>query len=401
MKRTWFILFVAACFGWAALGCGGAGRTYVPDVTGGGGGGFVLAGGGTSTVAPGSAATFSFSVALASSPLQDRSATAVSMSVSGLPVGAHGTFDPNPVPLSEEPHATVLTVTTETSTPAGTYPLVVSATDGTTTRTRPATLVVSAAAPGFALRGGGQAGVFPGGSAVFDIGVSRSNPPLLRSADQVTLRVLSGLHATMTASFDHNPVTVGDTEFVSHLTVTTGSTTPFGSYPIVIEGTNGIETHTTTVSLTVVNPGVFELIVTPVDPFLADEDGVPFGADKEASYTVTMKTPTTFVGSVELVWTLNDIKGRPTSGGKRPLGAGGTLAGVFQRGTETATNPLTLTFAGGASSQTVTLFVRRTGNLTFTGDRTFTVTATPSAGSGPLSTTGTVTIRDNAPGGGD
>lgn len=387
MKRSWLILFLVACLGWAVVGCGGAGRTYVPDVAGGAG--FVLAGGGTVTVAPGAAATFSFSV-VKPSKSAGRTGDTVHVSVSGLPPGADGSFDPNPIPLSDSAHFTVLTVATDPATPAGTYPLVVSATDGNETRTRPATLVVSAGAPGFSLRGGGQASVILGGTAVFDIGVSQSNPQAVRGADQVTLRVASGLHASMSATFDHNPVTLGSTEFVSHLSVATSSVTPPGPYEIVVEGTNGVETKTTRVFLMVADPGAFELIVTAVDPFLADEDGVPFGTDKEASYAVTMKTPTAFVGSVDLSWTLEE-------GGKRPLGEGGFLTGGFQRGAETPTNPLTLTYPGGAPSQTVTLFVRRTGVLSFTGDRTFTVTATPSAGSGPLSTTGTVTVRDNAP----
>ncbi|MCW5942863.1 MAG: hypothetical protein KIS66_11555 [Fimbriimonadaceae bacterium] len=388
MKRTVLLLFVSACLVWAALGCGGAGRTYVPDVTGGVG--FTLAGGGTSTVAPGASATYTFTVALASSG--GRTADSVAMAIAGLPAGATASFNPNPVPLRSSGHDTLLTVVTSAATPAGTYPLTVSATGGNVTRTRPATLVVSAVAPGFNLRGGGQAAVAPGGTAVFDIGVSRSNPQDVRSGDQVSLRVLSGAHPSMTTSFDTNPVTLGATEFVSHLTVVTGSTTPPGAYTLVIEGTNGTETKTTSVSLTVADPGAFELIVTPVDPFVADEDGVPFGADKEASYTVTMKTPTAFVGTVDLSWTLE--------AGKAPSGNGGVLFGVFQRGAETAVNPLTLTFPGGAPSQTVTLFVRRAGSLNFTGVRTFRVVATPSAGSAPLSTTDTVTIRDNTPGGG-
>ena len=65
-------------------------------------------------------------------------AGAVSLSVSGLPAGAGGTFDPNPASGA----SSTLTVTTSTATPRGTFALTVTGSSGALTRTASATLVV-------------------------------------------------------------------------------------------------------------------------------------------------------------------------------------------------------------------------------------------------------------------
>jgi MBG domain (YGX type) len=64
------------------------------------------------------------------------------LSVSGLPSGATANFNPASVSIGSA--TSTLTVTTGSSTPSGTYALVVSGTDGTLTNNTPATLTMSA-----------------------------------------------------------------------------------------------------------------------------------------------------------------------------------------------------------------------------------------------------------------
>ena len=66
----------------------------------------------------------------------------VTLSVSGLPTGATGSFAPNPATASS-----TLTVTTTASTPIGTYPLTLTGVSGSLTRTATVSLVVVATAP--------------------------------------------------------------------------------------------------------------------------------------------------------------------------------------------------------------------------------------------------------------
>src|SRR5205823_11254709 len=61
------------------------------------------------------------------------------LSVSGLPTGANGSFTPNPATASS-----TLSVTTSTSTPTGTYTLTITGVSGALTHTTTVALVVSA-----------------------------------------------------------------------------------------------------------------------------------------------------------------------------------------------------------------------------------------------------------------
>jgi subtilisin-like proprotein convertase family protein len=75
--------------------------------------------------------------------------SATTLSVSGLPSGATGSFSPNPVtPPAGGSASSTLTVTTAATTPAGTYTLTLTGTSGALTRTASVTLVVQAAGGG-------------------------------------------------------------------------------------------------------------------------------------------------------------------------------------------------------------------------------------------------------------
>jgi uncharacterized membrane protein len=161
-------------------------------------------------------------------------AGAVTLSVSGLPTGATGSFNPNPATTTS-----TLSVTTSASTPAGTYTLTITGVSGSLTHTASVTLVVNG---DFGLTGSpASQTVLPGNSTTYGVTIN----PTGGFAGSVTLSV-SGLPTGATGSFSPNPATTTST-----LSVTTSASTPTGTYTLTITGVSGALTHTTTVTLVV------------------------------------------------------------------------------------------------------------------------------------------------------
>jgi hypothetical protein len=164
-------------------------------------------------------------------------AGAVGLSVSGLPTGAMGTFNPNPATSTS-----TLSVTTSATTPAGTYPLTITGTNGALTHQTSVTLVVQAPAADFTL-GASPASrtVSRGGSTTYAVTIT----PVNGFSGSVSLSV-SGLPQKTSASFSPNPATSSST-----LTVTTNKKTNRGTSTLTIKGTSGSLTRTKTVTLVV------------------------------------------------------------------------------------------------------------------------------------------------------
>lgn len=169
-------------------------------------------------------------------------ADAVSLSISGLPAGSSGTFNPNPASGA----SSALTVTTSTTTPSGSYSFTVTGVGGGVTRTANATLVVQAPAPpGFTLSATpASQTITQGQSTTYAVTISRTGG----FSGAVTLSV-SGLGSGATGTFSPNPATGTS----STLTITTTASAATGSPVLTITGTSGSLTRTTTVTL-VVNP---------------------------------------------------------------------------------------------------------------------------------------------------
>jgi hypothetical protein len=166
----------------------------------------------------------------------------VSFSISGLPAGAAGTFNPNPATGA----SSALTVTTSTTTPAGTYVFTVTGTGGspTLTRTATATLVVQAPGAGdytLAATPTSQT-ISQGASTTYTVNITRTGG----FAGAVTFSV-SGLGTGQTGTFSPNPATAAS----STLTVATTATAATGSRVLTITGASGTLSHTTTVTLVV------------------------------------------------------------------------------------------------------------------------------------------------------
>jgi len=261
---------------------------------------------------------------------------AVTLSVSGLPTAASGTFAPNPVTGSS-----TLSVTTNPSTPAGNYTLTITGTNGTLTHTTTVSLVVIA--PDFTVNASpASQTVTQGNSAGYNVIITPTNG----FSGPVTFSV-TGLPTGATASFVPNPATTS-----SILMVTAGSATPAGTYTLTITGTSGSLTHTKTVTLVVPAPD-FGLSVSPSSQTVVQ--------GTSTSYNVTINPTNGFSGQVTF-----GVAGLPT-------GASGSFT----------PNP-------GSSSSTLSV---TTSSTTPVGSYTLTITGI----SGALTHTAAVTLVVNAP----
>src|SRR5439155_241915 len=160
----------------------------------------------------------------------------VNLRLDGLPIGAGGSFAPNPATASS-----TLSVTTGTGTPVGTYTLTITGVSGSLTHTTTVSLVVTAPVNFTLGASPSSQTVLPGGSTSYSVTIS----PTGGFSGQVNLSV-GGLPSGASGSYAPNPATASST-----LSVTTGTGTPVGTYTLTITGVSGSLMHTTTVSLTV------------------------------------------------------------------------------------------------------------------------------------------------------
>jgi uncharacterized membrane protein len=166
----------------------------------------------------------------------------VGLTLGNLPAGAGYTFSPSSVAGSG---TSTLSITTDSSTPAGTYSLTITGTSGTLSHSIGVTLVVNpAAAPDFSVTATpANRTVWAGSSARYYVTVTPNNG----FNGTVNLSV-SGLAAGTSASF--NPASVNGSGTSVLRVHTSGSTAP-GTYTLTITGTSGALSHATAVTLTV------------------------------------------------------------------------------------------------------------------------------------------------------
>jgi hypothetical protein len=262
----------------------------------------------------------------------------VSLSVSGLPSGATGSFTPNPTAASSS-----LAVTTSGSVAIGTYPLTVTAVSGTLTHTMTLSLVVTPP-PDFTVSASPATQTVGSGSST-SYGVTIT--PVNGFTGQVAFSV-SGLPAGASGAFTPNPATAS-----SSLSVTTSTTTPSGTYALTITGVSGSLTHTASVSLVVSTPD-FTLSGSP------------------SSRTVTQGGSTTYTVSINAIAGFSSAVTLTASG--LPTGA----SAAFSPNPTSASSTLTIT----------------TSTTTPTGASTLTITGI----SGTLTHTTTVSLTTNRPG---
>jgi uncharacterized membrane protein len=263
--------------------------------------------------------------------------TPVTLGASGLPAGAGAGFNPTST-LS----TSTMTVTTAASTPAGTYTITISGSGGGISHTTTVTLVVGASSDFSLTASPATQTVTQGGGTSYGVTITRTGG----FSGSVAFSV-SGLPAGAGGTFSPSSTTGGS----STLSVTTGTGTPAGTYPLTITGTSGALSHTTRVTLVVnaASGGDFSLSATPTSRSILQGN--------TTTYTINVNRTGGFAGGVTL------------SAGGLPSGATAAFS----------PNP-----AAGASS---TLTVRTSGS-TPTGTYSIVVTGL----SGSLTHTATVSL---------
>jgi uncharacterized membrane protein len=135
-----------------------------------------------------------------------------------------------------------MTVTTSSTTPAGSYPVTITGTSGTLSRTTAVQLVVQAPAPDFTLTATpASRSIGRGGSTTYAIAVN----PVNGFGSSVSLTA-TGLPNRATATFSPNPTTSTST-----LTITTQRNVQRGTFTLTIRGTSAALAHTATVTLVI------------------------------------------------------------------------------------------------------------------------------------------------------
>ena len=160
---------------------------------------------------------------------------------------------------------------------------------------------------------------------------------------------VSGLPSGASASF--NPASIA-TSGSSTLSVSTGASTPTGSYPLTITATSGALTHTTNVTLVV--SGDFSLSVVP--------SSLSVSRGSNGSYTVTVTAGSGFAGTVGF-----SVSGLPrhVNASFNPTSVNGSGSSTLTVNTNRKQSPLgtftltiTATSGGLTHSQQVTLTLR-------------------------------------------
>lgn len=246
----------------------------------------------------------------------------VSYSVSGLPSGATPTFTPASVTTSG---TTTLGISTTAATPAGSYTLIITGSDGVITHTTSVTLVIQAVDYSISASPTSQS-VLQGNSTSYTVTQTAIN-----GFSAIVGYGVSGLPTGASASF--NPANVAASGTTT-LTVATVTTTPAGSYTLTILSTDGVNNHSTTVTLVVLAPD-FSLSASP-----ASQSINPGGS---AGYTITQTALNGYTGTVSF-----SVTGLPA-------GATPTIAPASVTGSGTATLSIATTTATAAGTYGLTI----------------------------------------------
>lgn len=300
------------------------------------------------TIEPGGSTSYTISL----SPLNGFNAT-VSLSVSGLPAGATGSFVP--ASISGGSGSSTLNVTTSGSVAPGTYPLTIRGASGALERTASATLVIEEESTADFTIDAFPASrtIAPGATTGFGVNIIRGagfTAPVSFS--------VSGLPAGVSHVFSAQNTTGNQTI----LTIFNTAGAAPGSYELTITGTSGSASQTDTVTLNISGSG-FTLSATP--PSQAIDPG------QSASYAVSISRTGGFTGTVSF-----SVSGLPSgaSGAFSPASTSGnssTLTISTTGAVAPGTYGLTITGASGALTRTANVA------LTINSTADFSLSATP------------------------
>ena len=178
--------------------------------------------------------------------------SAIALSATGQPSGVTVAFNPTSIAAPGSGSST-MTITVAASTVAGTYPITVTGTGGSTTNNTTVTLTVTA--PDFTIAASPTSTTITQGSAG-NVTITTTVSGGFNSAVALSA---SGQPTGVTVAF--NPTSIAAPgSGSSTMSITVAASTATGTYPITVTGTGGSKTHTATVSLTVSAPSTNPIV---------------------------------------------------------------------------------------------------------------------------------------------
>jgi hypothetical protein len=276
----------------------------------------------SATVVAGNPATYTISV----SPTNGFN-SAVTLTCSGLPLGASCAFAPPAVTPSGTAVTSTLTITTAAATPVATSTVTVTGTFGSLSHDTTVSLSVT----DFTIAAStlSPATVAAGGTATSTVTIAALNS--FTGATALTCSVAPVVAHAPSCAF--NPASVPGGAGTSVLTVSTSATTPANAYTVTVGGTSGSASHNTSVSLTVTAAIVpdFGMAVSALAPA-----SVAPGAS--ATSTITITPANGFNAAVALTCSVAPAATRgPTCGFNPASVAGGSGTSTLMVSTTAAT----------------------------------------------------------------
>ena len=315
---------------------------------------FQLAGAATSaSVVPGASTTATLTV-----KTNNGFNSAISFSVTGLPVGVTGSFAPTSLTGAG---STTLTLNATSSATPGTYALTIAGTAGSTSRSAPLSLTVTNPLPPLSLSlAPSTLDVAAGASGTMTVTTTRN-----ATFNAAVALTISGLPQGVTAKF--SPATIAAPGAGSSvLTTTVSATMAGGTYAATLTATGGGVTKTALIAINVLPAPSFSLTLSPTSLSLAP-------GNAGTTWATTIRT-TTFNSAITVKVT-GMPSGVTTSTGSIALPGSGVCAlGVTVGSTAAAgTYSLTVSATGGGVTKTAPL------SLTVVPPPSFSLTVSPAS----------------------
>src|SRR5271157_4089596 len=307
--------------------------------------------------------------------------SSIALSYSGAPSGTTVTFNPQTIPAPGSGNST-MTITVGGSTPSGTYPITVTGNGGGVQKNTTVTLTVTSSGQNFTISASPTSLTIPQGNQ----GTSTITTTVSGGFNSPINLSTSGVPSGTTVNFSPNPISAPGSGN-SGMTITVGSNTPLGTYPITVTGSGGGLQQQTIVTLTVTQ-GSFTLSASPASLTIAQGN--------QGTSTITATISGGFNSSIALSYS-GAPSGTTLSLNPQTLPAPGsgnsTLTITVGSGTALGTYPITVTGSGGGvqKNTTVTLIVTSPGN--------FSISASPTSLTIPQGTQNTSTITTSVSGG--
>src|SRR5271157_2714964 len=171
--------------------------------------------------------------------------SAITLSASAVPSGTTVSFNPNPIPAPGSGNP-MMTLTVGSNTSAGTYPITVTGNGGGIQQKTTVTLTVTTGGANFSIS------VLPSSLTIVqgNQGAVAINTTIRGGFNGAISLSASGVPSGTTVSFNPNPIPAPGAGS-SGVSITVGSNTPAGTYPITFTGSGGGIQQNTTLTLTV------------------------------------------------------------------------------------------------------------------------------------------------------